>query len=243
MAPSTTKIKLILLLSILNTLSLLAQNYQIDTLRINSSILNEVREILFFEPANMHRTDSVKVIYLLNDKFANYRYAELLRENKDLPIIGISIINTDRRRDMLPINQADKFLEFMARELIPKIETDFIIKERILYGHSFDGAFTLYSMINKPGLFNRYIASSPTPIMNLVDPSIFESLNTSLEKEIKFYFSYGSKDMKQVRKWGKKLYENLGQLQLDRICWKHEIFEGENHNTSDVISLKKGIAY
>ena len=117
------------------------------------------------------------------------------------------------------------------------MEADFLISQRILFGHSFAGGFTVYALINHPGLFDKYIASSPTPIMEMIDPEIYNQLDAKLGKPIKFYISYGSKDMNQVKKWSGKLTENLQLLKLTNINWKAEIFEGENHNTSDLHSL------
>jgi len=98
-------------------------------------------------------------------------------------------------------------------------------------------------MINKPGLFDKYIASSPTPIMEMIDPEIYNQLDAKLLKPIKFYIGTGSKDMGQVKKWSGKLIENLQLLKLTNIHWQAEVFEGENHDTSDLYSLKSGLKF
>ncbi|NJK87355.1 MAG: hypothetical protein HC906_16585 [Bacteroidales bacterium] len=126
----------------------------------------------------------------------------------------------DRRRDMLPVNQPDKFLRFIEKELIPFIEKDYIVINRILYGHSFAGGFVINSMMLSPGLFDKYIASSPTPVMDFIDREKYVQLDKKLPADIYFYFSYGSKDMKQVRKWGLKLNESLTGIKFDRVKWK-----------------------
>jgi hypothetical protein len=144
---------------------------------------------------------------------------------------------------MLPVNQPDKFLDFIDKELIPTIENDYKVKKRILFGHSFAGGFVINSMIQSPGLFDQYIASSPSPIMDFIDPNIYEQLDKKLSTDIDFYFSYGSKDMKQVRKWAFRLNENLTNIKLHRIDWKNEIYDGKNHNNCDLISLINGLKY
>ena len=234
---------LITILILFFSITLFAKDYTVDTVTINSSVLSEERVILIFKPTGLEQADSISVLYLLDGEFSENRYEYILKEQFDKPLIGIGIINTDRRRDMIPVNQPDKFLEFISSELIPEIETVYLIDQRILFGHSFAGGFTVYSLINKPNLFDRYIASSPTPIMDMVDKTIYKQLDKIIENKIKFYFSYGSKDMKQVRKWSEKLYDNFLELNFNHIDWKNEIYDGENHNSSDKISLIKGLQF
>lgn len=217
-------------------------NFDIDTLIINSKILSENRTILIFTPHRLTNTDTVSIIYMVDGEFSKYRFEQIDNKNNN-KIVGIGIINTDRRKDLIPVNQADKFSDFIDKELFEKIERNFKIKERILYGHSFGGAYTIYSMINKPSQFDKYIASSPTPIMDLIDLELYEQLNDKLTTDIKFYISYGSRDMRQVKKWALRLIDNLINLETDKFHWTSDIFEGENHNTADKISIVKGSKY
>jgi hypothetical protein len=47
--------------------------------------------------------------------------------------------------------------------------------------------------------------------------------------------------MGQVIKWTEMLKNNLSTLSLKNIIWRNEIFQGENHNTSDKISIVNGL--
>jgi len=231
------------ILMIIYSATILAADYKIDTVIISSKSLNESRTILIFKPIGLHVADSVSLIYMLDGEFAKQRFDKIIGGQLNAQIIGIGIININRNRDMLPVKQPDKFLDFIEKELISQIESKYLINQRILYGHSFAGGFAIYSMINKPGLFVKYIASSPTPIMKMVDSLIYKQLDKDLNKNIELYFSYGSKDMKQVKNWAEKLRNNLSGLTLNHIVWKNEIYEGESHNTSDKISIIKGLKY
>jgi len=212
-----------------------------DTIAIASLILNEPRDIVIYEPEGLHKTDSVRIIYLLDGEFSNYRYEKIAREHFDKDIVGIGIINTNRNRDMLPVKEPENFLEFIEKELIPEVEKRYTIEERILFGHSFAGGFTLYAMIHRPGLFDKYIASSPTPILNMVDAGTYMQLDNDLKEDMKFFFTCGSKDMKQVKKWSAILKNNLQMLTFNHLQWKHEMNEGESHNTNDIVTLIKGL--
>jgi predicted alpha/beta superfamily hydrolase len=220
-----------------------AGDFTVDTVKMHSNILNEDRLIYIYKPANLNQADSVTFIYLLDGEYSAHRYDLISKEKLIHPVVGIGIVNTNRNRDMLPAKQPGPFLKFIAEEVIPKMEKGFRIDQRIMFGHSFAGGFTVYAMINQPGLFDKYIASSPTPIMEMTDPEIYNQLDVKLEKPVKIYFSFGSKDMKQVKKGSGKLEANLQSLKLTNIVWKSEVFEGENHNTSDLHALKNGLEF
>ncbi len=234
---------LFLFLFALYSLILPAAYYTVDTIEVDSQILNEKRELLIFKPIGLEENDSVLIVYLLDGEYSKYRYDKIVEVQLNRPVIGIGIVNTNRNRDMLPVKQADNFLKFIEEELMPCAETDILINHRVLFGHSFGACFTIYTMINKPHLFDKYIASSPTPIMDMVDASIYLAVDNQLKKDLKFYFSFGSKDMKQVRKWSEVLYGNLKNTKLRHIVWEHEVYQGENHNSSDIISLIKGLEF
>jgi predicted alpha/beta superfamily hydrolase len=86
-------------------------------------------------------------------------------------MIMIGVANKDRCRDMLPVKVeeyptsggADKFLTFMAEELIPFVDRNFRTTDfRILYGESDAGLFTVYALFTQPEAFSAYIASNPS---------------------------------------------------------------------------------
>jgi len=186
----------------------------------------------------------VQFIYCIDGE-STVRFQRLNERFKDSiqNLVVVGILHTDRRRDLLYVKGADKFLDFVTTELIPAVEKDYKTKNRILYGHSFGGAFTVYSMIQKPSYFNFYIASSPTPIMDLIKREYYLQIDSSIKDRTKFYFSYGSKDMKQVRKWSNRLKDNLTGLEFNNFEWQFEIFEGKNHNNSDIFALINGLNY
>lgn len=59
---------------------------------------------------------------------------------------------------------APKFLAFVKKEMIPFIESNYRASksDRTIMGNSLGGFFGLYAMFVEPGLFNRFILSSPT---------------------------------------------------------------------------------
>jgi predicted alpha/beta superfamily hydrolase len=61
----------------------------------------------------------------------------------------------------------NKFLDFMEEELIPHIEkTHPASMYRTFVGHSFGGLSVINALINKPHLFNNYVAIDPSLCWN-----------------------------------------------------------------------------
>ena len=205
--------------------------YTIDTLKIKSEILQEDRTAIIYKPKDISYADSVTFLYLLEGENSNYIYREIRNRFKDsIPrLIVVGIVNPERRRDMLYIHGADNFLEFIGSELIPAVEKDYRTSMRILHGHSFCGSFTVYALINKPDYFDCYLASSPIPLIHMVEKEHYINIDNLSTGKIRFYFSSGSKDMKQVRKWSAILRGNLEGVKFRNLTWQSKIFEGKNH--------------
>ena len=235
----------IVLIFLLISINIFSQNrnYTVDTIQIKSEILKENRSIIIYKSLNISKTDSVKFIYLIDGEFSNYRFQRIKERFKDSisNIIAVGIVNTDRRRDLLFVKSADKFLDFITSELIPVVEKDYKTKTRVLFGHSFGGGFTIYSMINKPNYFNYYIASSPTPIMGLIKKENYLQIDSLSKSKVVLYLSFGSKDMGQVRKWSQRLKDNLTGLRFTNFDWRFKIFVGKDHNNSDISALINGL--
>ncbi len=66
-------------------------------------------------------------------------------------------------QDAPPESRADLFLAALEEEILPLVETAYRAApgERVLYGYSSSGFFTLYSLLQRPGLFRTYLAGSP----------------------------------------------------------------------------------
>lgn len=219
------------------------RSYRIDTIQVKSEILKENRNIIVYKPLKLSGADSLKILYLIDGEDSSYRYRKIHERFKDSikDLIVVGIVNSDRRRDLLYINAADKFLSFITTELFPKAEKNYKIKSRILYGHSFGGAFTIYALVNKSTCFDCFIASSPTPIMDLVNKEDYLRIDKESKKRIGFYFSYGSGDLNQVREWALILKRNLTGLPFRNFDWRFEIFEGKDHDNSDIPALINGL--
>ena len=94
-------------------------------------------------------------------------------------MIVVAILNTDRNRDLTPTRDTtetrmgrgsdnhngggEKFLSFMADDLIPHIDSLYpTTPYRVFIGHSLGGLMVVHTLIHHPQLFNGYVAIDPS---------------------------------------------------------------------------------
>jgi len=63
-----------------------------------------------------------------------------------------------------PMGGADRFLDFIASDVKPLIESEHAIDRdrQALFGHSFGGLFVLHVLFTRPDSFQTYVAASPS---------------------------------------------------------------------------------
>lgn len=59
---------------------------------------------------------------------------------------------------------ADRFLDLVEQQIRPAVEGKAMLDpaRQTLWGHSYGGLFTLYALVSRPALFQRYVAGDPT---------------------------------------------------------------------------------
>jgi len=150
---------------------------------IRSQVLHEKRTYYVHKPARYDASkDSFPLVVVLDGE-TQFQHTstsvDFLAANGRIPdMIVVGIANTDRDRDLTPplttppepgrvaegkIGGAKQFLGFIADELIPALERKYRTRAyRILIGHSYGGLFATYTLLNRPDVFNAYIAISPS---------------------------------------------------------------------------------
>jgi len=151
---------------------------------LKSNVLGEERQILISTPAGYEKNKQSYPVLYMTDGDAHIGHTAstiefLARNGRMSPMIIVGISNTDRTRDLTPVKStarnpdgtwqaptsggADNFLKFIETELIPEVEKSYRVKPyRVLAGHSLGGLFAVHAMIARPGLFNSYVAVSPS---------------------------------------------------------------------------------
>ncbi|HEY0799211.1 MAG TPA: alpha/beta hydrolase-fold protein, partial [Steroidobacteraceae bacterium] len=154
-----------------------------EKFQIESKVLAETRSYVIYTPDSYKRGKEAYPVLVLQDAENNFAYTSaavhLLSANGRIPaMIVVGINNTDRARDMTPsklatgsgdtswtgsAGGADKFLSFIADELLPTIDRNYRTRPyRVLIGHSLGGLFAVYALMNRPEVFKGYLISSPS---------------------------------------------------------------------------------
>lgn len=154
---------------------------------IQSTILNEKREILVYVPTSggVDSKTRYPVLYILdgasffNSVTGMVQYLSAIGKMPEM--IVVSIVNTDRVRDLTPTHSTswsngeqdathfknsgggEKFISFIEKELIPYIDSRYKTEPyRMFIGHSLGGLIVVNTLINNPKLFNSYVAIDPS---------------------------------------------------------------------------------
>lgn len=149
-----------------------------------SKVLDEERKIAVHLPLNYSREPNKKypVMYVLDASKLDFDIADRLFTLSsagmapECIIVGILNNKNSRERDMTPpfmqteiddttspIGQSDHFLNYIQSELIPLIDSTYRTSGyQTISGHSRSGLFVLYTLLEKPDLFNaRFCYSTP----------------------------------------------------------------------------------
>jgi len=178
-----------------------------ETVTIKSDILDQERQMLVYLPAGYEASNlKYPVLYLL-DGGTHFIHVsgvtQFLSSQGLMPqTIVVAIRNIDRNKDFLPTNVeraptsggAKEFLSFISDELIPYIESNYrTTPYRTLVGHSYGGTFTAYTFLEKPDLFDSYIAISPYLHWDeqLLVTKAETAIKSSYDKNIFFYMTLG----------------------------------------------------
>jgi predicted alpha/beta superfamily hydrolase len=176
---------------------------KVDT--IYSEILNEQRKVWIHIPkggdGKTFARKKYPVMYVLDGSGHFYSTVGMIHQlskvngNTISPeMIVVGITNTHRTRDLTPSQPqagddamlpeamrahsggGEKFISFIEKELIPYIDSTYPTEPyKTFMGHSLGGLMVMYTFLNKPELFNAYVA---------IDPSMFWH-NQKLLNEIK----------------------------------------------------------
>ena len=221
---------------------------------IKSEILQENRNIIIHLPDDYKNSNkSYPVLYRLDgniqlmlETIATVNRLTFSDEISPEMII-VAIENTNRAKDMWPVNTkyypephnpgAKSFLEFIEKELIPYIETNYKTNnERIICGQSLSGMFTSYAFLTKPELFDSYIiCSAAFPGCESYFKEL--SLKAFLEKDNymgkKLLMTNGLKDpLDPEGKQHEQIIDfsnSIKELLKNQVTHKYKIYENEGH--------------
>ena len=212
---------------------------------IQSEALNEEREIQIYLPDSYENNDKKYPVLFLLDGQRFYLYGVSLLQSfaqfKLTPeFIVVGIKNKYPQRFSHFSNSENTFLSFLEKDVIGFVDDNFRTSgERLLFGWEYGGSFVIQAMIDKPELFDAYLAASPYPISEktkVIDSLIFN------EREFKgqLYFTV-SLNEGIVEEGTDSLYSVLGNRPLNEMNWTYRKLDGEEHRSTPYATIYHGL--
>lgn len=234
-----------------------------EKIKIESTVLGETRSYIVHVPTSYKSGKDAYPVLVLQDAEAHFALTtaavDLLSESGRIPpTIVVGIVATNRTRDLTPSKPAmgfggapwtepaggaDKFLSFVADELLPEVEHNYRTRPyRVLVGHSLGGLFTIFALMNRPQVFNGYVAISPSLWWDdqaLVNASrAYFAAHKDLRGDL--YLAIGSEGLEMLGgAW--KMAAVLEESRLANLRWQFKRSPDEDHGTIAYLSTYEGL--
>lgn len=228
---------------------------------LKSKILNEDRTLNIYLPQGFDKAKSYPVIYLLdgsiNEDFIHVTgLVQFFNQMYAMPeTIVVGIANIDRKRDFTfhtdlkdlqqdypTTGHSDKFINFLEKELLPYIGSQYKTTDKYLFGQSLGGLLATEILFKKPEMFNNYFIISPSLWWD--DQSLLKRtqlLSKSPDTKKFVYVSVGKDEHPVMVKDAGTLYETLQKAGKKNWTVEYKMMETDNHATILHRSLYEGL--
>ncbi|HEY2972043.1 MAG TPA: alpha/beta hydrolase-fold protein [Pyrinomonadaceae bacterium] len=233
---------------------------------IHSTTLNEDRSVIIHLPKNYSKDTAQKypVMYVLDGTSQDQHTTDKIAVLSDAGLIPKAIVvglpNTSGNRerdqtppymrtnvddDKSPYGAGDKFLSFIEKELIPYMNSNYRTSNyRTLSGNSRGGLFVLYSLMERPDLFQaRFCYSTPVwRFENLMVHKMAEFLRSSSGLHCFLYVSVGEKETERMISGFAGMVKVLKNNRKKHFRWAADYTPDAIHQDNARISTSKGLA-
>ena len=217
-----------------------------ESIIFNSQVLKTPREIQIYLPESYDDT-SIKypVLYVLDGQryFLNgITFQQNLVWKEIVPnFIIVGIVTDSQKRRTLLYDESKLFIQFLEKELIPKIDSDYrTLNERIYFGWEMAAGLGIEILADMPSLFSGYLLASPTFISDERLDNVKKMLDGNPKQNVTIYASLGV-----VENWAVESMNSLDSLmqqyQHKNIDWEYNLSENENHYTTPLITINEGL--
>lgn len=238
-----------------------------DKYTIDSKILAEKRELFVRRPRG-YTTNSKErypVVYVFGGNSLSYSIFKdldlLIRTGHCKPAIIVGVPNISqktRQRDLTPpflkqdldesdspLGRADHYLEFIEKEIIPLINSNYkTSSKRIAVGHSREGLMVMYTLIAKPNLFSGHLAMSPA-LWREGNRFTHEFRDFIKEKDTiatKLFLSLGGLEVKKMKD-AFDLTVNILEQEPSKTTFQSLYFPGANHADNPFLTAPIGLEW
>ena len=231
-----------------------------DRVSIYSKVLSTDRELQVLLPENYYAntTSTYPVIYLIDGDYNFHGVSGMLDllANKgqlipDVILVGIADKGTSQYHEYMTPSvfdlkakpskgKAADFMRFITEEVKPYIESNYRNAESsTLVGHSMGGLFVLNMLLEKPSVFNNYVAISPS--VWVADQGIVAKAKEKLSKvqhsPVSLFLSLAD----ETRMGQYDFINTLDLTQPNNINWQFKHYPDENHNSVGIIALRDSL--
>ena len=227
---------------------------------VKSAVLSEQRDVMVSLPDSYEREPRQRypVLYVLDGSSQTTPTAESARlmarigVMPEIIVVGLPSSDENRARDYTPpymradadqkngpAGEAGRFLQFIETELIPYVEQRYrTTSTRMLAGHSRGGLFVMYSLLERPDLFNARFAYSPALWRD--DDRIVTELARSLRARAGtpafLYLSLGDRENAKMTRAFRKAVAVIRTSAPPSLRWRADITRGAEHSDNAVLS-------
>jgi hypothetical protein len=227
---------------------------------LTSAKIGQRYELLVSLPAGYAKSsESWPVLYVLDGW--HFPLMAFIQENniyskrmRPVIVVNVSYGATDsmalRARDFTPTRTpreansggAAAFLDFLEHELIPFVDRTWrtVPSDRGLLGHSYGGLFAIYALEQRPALFQRIVAASPS--LDWDGGLLLTAARDRLRKlpaPVRLDLSVGDeRDNTDSTKAFARILDKMKPAGLD---YRFTVYRGENHNSVRLVSLPAGL--
>jgi predicted alpha/beta superfamily hydrolase len=212
---------------------------------IQSDALDEEREIQIYLPDSYENKDKKYPVLFLLDGQRFFLYGVSLLQSftqfqltPEFIVVGIKNKYPQRFSHFSSGNGT--FLGFFEKDVLGFVDNNFRTSgERLLFGWEYAGSFVIQSMIDKPELFDAYMAASPYPIKEKIK-AIDRLIHNESELKGQLYFTV-SLNEGMVEEGTDSLNTVLGNKPLKMMNWTYRKLEGEAHRSTPYATIYHGL--
>ena len=229
---------------------------------LTSTKIGQKYDLLVSLPADYATSGkSYPVLYILDGwhfPFMAFLQNNNLYSERMPPVIMVNISHGDgpdvmalRARDFTPTKTsreatsggAAAFLDFLEHDVVPFVDHTYrtVPSDRALLGHSYGGLFAIYCLEQRPSLFQRIVAASPSVDWDnsLLLSAAARAKLSKLPANVRLDLSVG--DAGDNTAAATAFATLLNQLKPAHLDYRFTVYHGENHNSVRLASFPAGL--
>ncbi len=213
---------------------------------LNSKAFDSPREYFVHLPESYQSNKQRKypVLYVLHGQSDTLgAVASIEAISSDIPeliVVGVQSKGKELRPVLLEGGETNSkgksFRSFLLNELVPHIKQIYRVADfSILSGHSNSGRFVLNSLLDDPGQFNAYFASSPSIEDNLINNRVKQEQLKLAANNTRLIITLANEG-DHMQKPFKELVTLFSESDTSKSLFHHKEYPEQNHSSSSIVS-------